>query len=172
METIRQRTEQAESATTEHNDTDLVTLKHELSTLEQRNEQIWNLNCQQLREFDKAMGEKEDIIHELQSRMQLNSQSPPRSKSAIPLLLDDQSVLPLGGNEGFQHFLHSPILVKRRGRAPPIDLFTGDDEAQFDDWLPASRGHLSGTSGPKRNSSFSSLAIFEEGPFKSGNSCL
>ena len=94
--------------------------------------ELWRLNCTQLREFEETLPSKEDEITVLQEA-----------------LLVARGCAPLTPPEGGARVTHTSS--RRRGKAPPVDSFTGEDpEIRIEDWVPSPElliqlaGHLRG----------------------------
>jgi len=86
------------------------------------------MNCGQVEEYDTMVGAKDNEIAALKA--QLAEQKWQRTPSSSD---DDTMFIPE------RHTVTEKPKVKdsRRGRAPPVDLFTGEDPlVQLDDWLP------------------------------------
>ena len=83
---------------------------------------LWRLNCEQLAEFDSSLAEKDEEIASLRDEVsRLHRSSPSDSLEAASA-------------EGGGVWSSSRV---RRGKAPPVDPFTGEDpECRLDDWLP------------------------------------
>lgn len=125
-ETIAQLTEQLLAATTESSTEEIEVLRAELNKEKAKAKRMWKLNCEQAAEQENLLAEKDEEIAELKRKLtEHRSRSPSRSTFSE---LDD--ALP-----------HRPTVdraTKRRGKAPPVDYFTGEDpELRFEDWLPA-----------------------------------
>ena len=126
----------------------------ELQRQTARYAQLWRLNCDQLGEFDCLIEEKEAQVRELTGRIQqlegLSQSSPvtvspnevttrvlvPTTTSQPGLsVLSDSTV---GDTPGTRPLGTSSDIRNRKGKAPPVDPFTGDPkgELNFDDWLP------------------------------------
>ena len=116
------------------------TLEAEVSSLQvalagerERVKELWKANCMQLSEFDAALTAKDEEIERLReqlarsySRSHSRSHSPSRSS-----ILHESS-----GEEDITRPVRS--VGQRRGKAPPVDAFTGKNpEVRLDDWLPA-----------------------------------
>lgn len=73
-----------------------------------------------------------DEVEELKRRRSRGSLSPPSRNGS-----DDEPILvPPGGSPA--PVPREPPACRRRGKAPPVDQYTGEDpEIHFDDWLPA-----------------------------------
>ena len=106
-------------------DLEIVGLQQQLGREKERYKKLWSLNCAQLAEFDGAISAKDEEIEQLKSRFRstgdeasLRGESPPKTPSEG----ETEGVLP----------------TQRRGRAPPVEMFSGEDsENTLDDWLPA-----------------------------------
>ena len=88
-------------------------LEHKLHDEKARFRESWRTNCQCLAEYDEVIAARDAEIEEL--KRQLHS--------------------------GLSHTHHArgePVLRARRGKAPPVDPFTGEDpEVRIDEWLPS-----------------------------------
>ena len=103
------------------------TLTTQLEGEKKRTKDLWRLNCSQLTEFDSTLAQKDDEIEALQRALAGSS-----SCAATPAE---------GGaaTQASAHTVRTPVsVVRRRGKAPPVDAFTGEDpEVRFEDWLPS-----------------------------------
>ena len=91
---------------------------------------MWQMNCLQLSEFDAALTAKDEEITKLREQL---ARLPPRSTSA-------SRASSVAHESGSEEDTPSPVRPgkKRRGKAPPVDAFTGENqEVRLDDWLPA-----------------------------------
>ena len=105
-------------------DREIARLQEQLEK-EERYKKLWSLNCAQLAEFDGTISAKNEEIEQLKSRLHSCS--------------DESSLLrgsPLRASlEGETEDI---LPAHRRGRAPPVEMFSGQDsENTLDDWLPA-----------------------------------
>ena len=102
----------------------------ELQRQTERYAQLWRLNCDQLGEFDRLIEEKDAKVRELIGRVQ-QLEGPSRSS---PVLSD----FAVGDTPRARSLGTSLDTRSRKGKAPPVDPFTGDPrgELNFDDWLP------------------------------------
>ena len=102
----------------------------ELQRQTERYAQLWRLNCDQLGEFDRLIEEKDAKVRELIGRVQ-QLEGPSRSSPVLSdfAVGDTPRARPLGTSLDTR---------SRKGKAPPVDPFTGDPrgELNFDDWLP------------------------------------
>ena len=125
-------TEELEKRTAEATDAgDVPALTAEVTKLraeKERAAQIWKLNCEQAAEQETLLAARDEEIESLKKQiMELNT----RLK------------LPAGGMDEGSGVADTStrkceLSRPRRGRAPPIDQFTGEDpEVSLDDWLPA-----------------------------------
>lgn len=101
----------------------------ELETQKARVRELWKLNCDQLAEMDSSLLQKEEEIGSLRAEVaRLRGTSP---VSGTPLEDTDSVVEEHGTTRRDQ--LHRV----RRGKAPPVEIFSGEDaESRLDDWLP------------------------------------
>ena len=121
-----------EAANTERNElrATIITLTEQVEKEKKRAKDLWRINCAQLAEFDSTLALKEDEVEVLQrelSGLRLHSTSPIDTEHmAHPLTHSSQAL--------------TAVPTRRRGKAPPIDAFTGEyPETRFDDWLPSLR---------------------------------
>ena len=158
--------QQAESRSSETTPTqeELVKLQ-DLQAEKERTRQIWRMNCQQLAEYDGALTAKDQEIAELKTRLQQQAQPqapPSQQENDTARAHQRDSIQPTDPERGevrarldstpptppsaqrrqAETDIHPDtqegITRRRRGRAPPIDPFTGEDlEIRFDDWLPS-----------------------------------
>ena len=126
IETLRQT---VEDITTER-DALQAQLQEVTQALEQKKariKELWKISCGQVEEFDAMVVAKDKQIAVLKA--QLAAQKQQRTPSSS----DDDSVssMTVSVLEKQRH------KDSRHGRAPPIDLFNGEDPSvRLDDWLP------------------------------------
>ena len=101
-------------------------LKQELGNSRSRITELWKMSCTQVQEYDRIVAAKDDEITKLRSQISNLSRS---SLSEVQ-------------NTSFTSVEMTSVgqVAKepRRGRAPPIDTFSGENpDIRFDDWLPA-----------------------------------
>ena len=121
-----------EAANTEINElrVTIITLTEQVEKEKKRAKDLWHINCAQLAEFNSTLALKEDEVEVLQREL-----SGLRSHSTSPIDIE-HTAHPL--THSSQPLTAVP--TRRRGKAPPIDAFTGEDpETRFDDWLPSLR---------------------------------
>ena len=108
-----------------------VTKLHEqLEKEKERYRKLWSLNCAQLAEFDSAVSAKDEEIDQLKVRLRSASSEEPGSLPPPETL----SLSPVYSDEETEEHVRS----HRRGRAPPVEMFSGEDsENTIDDWLPS-----------------------------------
>lgn len=124
--------------------------------------QIWRINCQQLAEYDEALAQKDQEIVELTAQLRRLTESskvhvgdsthhepstdvpasgvlPSRTYTTVRLPPPTPTTREGDTQEvGSQLGLQDSHSGKRRGKAPPIDPFTGENpEIRLDDWLPS-----------------------------------
>ena len=120
--------EKSESETVLELRSEIAQLKMELEEQKAKTRDMWRLNCEQLSELDCSLTEKDEEITRLRnevSRLQGSSHSDASETAS-------QASAESGGVP------HSSRT--RRGEAPPVDSFTGEDpECRLDDWLPTLR---------------------------------
>ena len=102
-------------------------LEEQLDKVNKRVKELWHLNCAQLVEFDAVLTAKENEICALKGES-----APVHSPKNDRCLLADLP-WPLMKPSG-----QPPTPSQRRGKAPPVDSFTGENpEVRFEDWLPS-----------------------------------
>ena len=94
-----------------------------------RFKELWRTNCECLSEFDEVVTQKDAEIRRLK---QLLAEAGHRPQSPVSEHDPHESMVVSSG----------PIVglpkKSRRGKAPPVDPFTGEDpEIRLDDWLPS-----------------------------------
>ena len=115
-------------------------LKAEIERTKERVKEMWRANCAQLSEFDATLLAKDDEIAQLKRQL--------AGYSGVP-----REISPGRGDEDDTHSITTenppeiqqlgypssrPFAKARRGKAPPVDSFTGEnEEIGLDDWLPA-----------------------------------
>ena len=105
---------------------EVARLQEQLEKEKERYRKLWSLNCAQLTEFDNAVSAKDEEIDRLKVRLRSVSveEPTPGAPSLSPVVSEEETE----GN----------VRTYRRGRAPPVEMFSGEDsENTIDDWLPA-----------------------------------
>ncbi len=102
-------------------------LKIRLAKANTRVKELWGQQCALLAEFDEQLAEAEAKIEHLRAA---STGSPPsitgERERESPTVSDIFTEQPRRSN------------AHRRGKAPPVEPFTGENEAiRFDDWLPS-----------------------------------
>ena len=119
-------------------------LQNQVSDLERRLKdektrfrELWRTNCRCLAEYDAMIAGRDSEIEELKQQLRAQSGSVETSPvTAAP------SVTHVSPQRHGAHYGGEPVqlsaLRTRRGKAPPVDPFTGEDlEILLDDWLPS-----------------------------------
>lgn len=105
---------------------ELEEVKEALVTSTNRLQEVWKVNCAQLREFDAIIQSKDEEIALLKTQLSELRDSGTRS-----------GVSNNGGGVPPSSMTTYPP-SKQSGKAPPIDSFSGElEEILFDDWLPS-----------------------------------
>ena len=93
---------------------------------------MWKMNCAQLAGFDEALSSKETEISVLKERIsQLEGMV---DAGMIPPIVSSSPAI----TAGVSYVAWAHEAPRRRGKAPPISEFTGEDpEYILDDWLPS-----------------------------------
>ena len=110
-------------------------LKNEVRSLNEmvrrekaRAKEMWRANCEYLAEHDELTTAKDAEIEQLKAQLassQQQRQDPTPREFSHPSVGQQPSQLPQSDCR------------QRRGKAPPVDPFTGESEVQLDDWIPA-----------------------------------
>ena len=105
---------------------EVAQLKMELEVQKTRTKDTWKLSCEQLAEMDNELSEKDEEIGRLREELaRLRRRSPSAGSEMSEHSVDDGGGPPTSRSRF------------RRGKAPPVDAFTGEDpESRLDDWLP------------------------------------
>ena len=121
-------------------------LKGGLQKQKDRVKELWKLNCEQLAEHDSMITAKDEEIASLRARLEglvVEGHSPggrspsTRGRPLVPLDHPPSHEGSIAMDHGSPATGHRPPLT-RRGKAPPVDSFTGENpEVRIDDWLPA-----------------------------------
>ena len=104
--------------------------KTKIEGIKKRLKEVWKMNCDQSILYDEELAAKETEIAELHRRL-----------SVAPSTCSCRSSMEIT-EAGESRLRHSPTVGigagPRRGKAPPVDSFSGDDGVTcFDDWLPS-----------------------------------
>ena len=121
-ETARLKEELSSSATTG----DVSELKDKLKQERERAKHAWRLSCAQVAEQEDLLTQREDEILALKQKLKACTYKAAAHSS--------------GSESDHLHPDDSPpeLPVRRRGKAPPADMFTGEDpKVRFEDWLPS-----------------------------------
>ena len=95
----------------------------EADAAKKRLKEVWRMNCEQSIMYDEELAAKDDEIAELHKKLAVAPHS--------------------DHTEGHERTHHAPPATSlttgpRRGKAPPVDSFSGEDGAiRLDDWLPS-----------------------------------
>ena len=112
---------------------EVSSLQEALAGERERVKELWKANCMQLSEFDAALTAKDDEIEKLREQL-AHSHPRPHSRSRSPSR--SSTLHESSGEEDLARPTRS--VGQRRGKAPPVDAFTGEiPEVRLDDWLPA-----------------------------------
>ena len=106
-------------------------LKDKLHEEKARIRDLWRTNCQCMAEYDDEIAAKdneiEELRHQLSSRLEVHSVLPHTAETRVrgDTRTGEEPLQPLGSRA-------------RRGKAPPVDPFTGENlEIRIDEWLPS-----------------------------------
>ena len=108
----------------------LLTLGTALANEKGKLKDVWRMNCEQLAAYDEELTSKDAQIEELHARLcELPPTRPldPTADTFVPTLSLTTTSPPVAS-----------VHVKRQGKAPPVDSFSGEStELRFEDWLPS-----------------------------------
>uniref|UniRef100_A0A1X7SUF3 CCHC-type domain-containing protein n=1 Tax=Amphimedon queenslandica TaxID=400682 RepID=A0A1X7SUF3_AMPQE len=109
-------------------------LKQQLEQERVKYKQLWEINCLQLNEFDKALSDKEEELSILQDRLRDTEGMPAAITRTAPVASVSMSKVVSRTTGG------EKAISLRKGKSPPIEMFSGEDqEITLDDWLPSLR---------------------------------
>ena len=141
QERTAQLTEELSSATdTATATTEITELQAKVKAAQEKVKRVWCLNCTQSREQEELLATKDDQITKLDAKIRRLKAAPRVSPHS-----GSEASSPDGSRSGGS----SPIVLEtttapprhvRRGKAPPVEPFTGEDPSiKLDDWLPILR---------------------------------
>ena len=129
LETEHLRAEVERSTGGEDTD-EIEALRAQLKKEKDRAKKLWALNCRRATEQENLLLSKDLEIQELESRLEGRSRSTEHESSS------GESELSPGAAATLLPII-PPSRPHRKGKAPPIDQYTGENpEVRFDDWLP------------------------------------
>ena len=108
-------------------------LEIQLGQVTKRMKSLWRANCSLLREFEEAISDKDAEIERLrQQLMALQGETMSSTCTTGPVGSSLAGVTPSVALHGHERPTH-----KCKGKASPVDSFSGEDEAvRLDDWMP------------------------------------
>lgn len=107
-------------------------LKEELRVEREKAKRMWRMNCDQVSMHDTLLSEKDAEIDKLKKLLAKHDGSERSSEASR----DDRSELSITPPPPVP--VTNPVRKTRRGKAPPVDAFTGENpETTLDDWLPS-----------------------------------
>ena len=144
MEELLESERSAAARVKEEKQAEIDKLRGEVREAKRRSKEVWRMNCEQLLLHDEKLAASAAEIAELKSKLSMVigtlPTDPPRSVG--PVVAGRTILLP----PRVGHEAHSPSSLAarataspspRRGKAPPVDPFSGDSvETDLDDWLP------------------------------------
>ena len=130
MESARLTDELARRETaTEGSGGEVAKLKEDLKAEKEKYKAMWRMTCEQSREQEKLIAAQKEEIERLKLEGRL-SHSPTPSETSLPAVVNPLPEVSLPSR--------TRVPAPRRGKAPPIDPYSGEDpEVRIDDWLPA-----------------------------------
>jgi hypothetical protein len=112
----------------------LSEMQAQLDKVTERMKSLWRANCSLAREFEGAISDKDAEIEHLKQQL-VDTQGEALS-IPDPTVVSNPSVV--GVPQSVTLLREQKSTNNRRGKAPPVDPFNGEDEAiRLDDWLPA-----------------------------------
>ena len=106
----------------------VVGQQEEIQRQKERYAQLWRMNCEQLEEFDKTLGDKEEQIKSLLDKIQQLEAGNHEHVAVVPTATTPVTTPTIE---------MSATNLGRRGKAPRVDQFSGNQhDLTFDDWLP------------------------------------
>ena len=114
-------------------------LREELESVRVRVKDMWRVHCTQLSEFDAAITAKDDEIAKLRCQLVTVSCASRDESPDFSDPEDPHSSAPMHLSEVRPSAPSSSTTKLRRGKAPPVDPFTSEEDIRLDDWLPALR---------------------------------
>ena len=111
----------------------LAATEAELETQKQRVRDMWRESCLQVSEHDRIVSQKDAEIADLQHRL--------RAATSVSISSEPERTFEeLHTVSGSSRVRRESVQYRQqRGKAPPVDSFTGEDaEIRLDDWLPFS----------------------------------
>ena len=114
-------------------------LKREIQGGKQKYRELWRLNCEQLREWDDMLVEKDAVIERLTSRVTtLEGSGGAEPASHIVIRSHPSGFKPVERTPPASSSSPTEPGPVRRGKAPPVDPFDGEGGCvPFEDWLPS-----------------------------------
>ena len=119
---------------------EVTKLRERLTKESERVNEMWRMNCAQVSGFDEAITAKDADIEELRAKvLEIEGCEPegPDPTSIPPVVHVPSSVH--GETSSVRGEASSSVSTQtRRGKAPPLSTFSGEDlECLLDDWLPS-----------------------------------
>ena len=149
-ETIRDledRVSEAKSAITtltESHEKEVEDLQAEIAREKQRLKRFWKLRCEMMSAHEELLNEKDDEITLLKAELNAeHSRNTTKTVKSASLSVrgsrcsDRSTSLEVKDNELETSQVNHGRLVRGRGKAPPVDPFTGEQpDVLWEDWLP------------------------------------
>lgn len=135
--------EEKAASVVEEKDAEIEKLNDDVQKAKRRSKEVWRINCDQFLLHDEEIAAKDAEIAELKSKLLMAvgmppKDGPPSSRPARDEGMSATPVKPLSKTPPPTSVRVSGDLSPRRGKAPPVDSFSGDNElVRFDDWLPS-----------------------------------
>ena len=122
-EALRTQLEEAR-AQNENLESQVCQLRAQLDRAKARISELWRQQCAQVSDFDRQLGELEAEVESLRAGSHLSMSTPREPETRVHI---DSSTVHASSSTS-----------KRRGKALPVEPFSGEMEAvRLDDWLPA-----------------------------------
>ena len=108
--------------------------------------EMWKMNCAQVTGFDETFTAKDSEIARLKARISELERARPTSPVLVPTPTPVSRIEPTVLTRSSHTFA-----AARRGKAPPVSEFSGDDpKSPLEDWLPSLEQLVCGMRGQKR----------------------
>ncbi|XP_064384634.1 uncharacterized protein LOC135333581 [Halichondria panicea] len=117
---------------------EVSSMRIKLQSVNVRMKDLWKANCSLAREFEEVVQCKDDEIAELKRQLASTSIVVPTLRAMAPEFMHGTITVSDDVTIGGITPVERTVGGARRGRAPPVDPYSGEDECiRLDDWLSA-----------------------------------